>query len=148
MKKIYLLLVIISFFGCKDQQENNEDYIPSASEKVELKPEIAESISLGKTLYSHYCASCHLTNGKGIPNAFPPLDNSSWLKNKRKESISAVKNGLKGEIKVNGETYNSVMVNLGLSDQEVADVMNYTMNSWSNNIQPPVTAEEVAQLKN
>ena len=32
---------------------------------------------------------------------------------------------------------------LGLSDQEVADVLNYVMNSWSNKQKKMVTLEEV-----
>jgi len=36
---------------------------------------------------------------------------------------------------------------LGLSNQEVADVMNYIMNSWSNKQKKMVTVEEVAAVK-
>ena len=46
-------------------------------------------------------------------------------------------------IKVNGENYDSVMTDLGLTDQEVADVMNYIFTAWDNNIGPAVTVEEV-----
>ncbi|HSI70276.1 MAG TPA: hypothetical protein VK941_08600, partial [Gillisia sp.] len=77
----------------------------------------------------------------------PPLDASDWLTEKRTESIHAVKYGLRGPIEVNGEKYNSVMVDLGLTDKEVADVMNYINNSWSNNIDEVVTEEEVAAIK-
>ena len=51
--------------------------------------------------------------------------------------------GLNGPIKVNGENYDSVMTDLGLTDQEVADVMNYIFTAWDNNIGPAVTVEEV-----
>ena len=39
---------------------------------------------------------------------------------------------MSGEINVNGVTYNNVMATMGLSDEEVADVMNYINNSWGN----------------
>jgi mono/diheme cytochrome c family protein len=32
------------------------------------------------------------------------------------------------------EKFNSMMPAMGLSDEEVADVMNYVMNSWSNKL--------------
>jgi mono/diheme cytochrome c family protein len=36
---------------------------------------------------------------------------------------------------------------MGLSDEEVADVLNYVMNSWSNKQTKMVTAPEVALVK-
>jgi mono/diheme cytochrome c family protein len=36
---------------------------------------------------------------------------------------------------------------MGLSDEEVADVMNYIMNSWSNKQTKMVTVTEVASVK-
>ncbi|MFN2261560.1 MAG: cytochrome c, partial [Psychroflexus sp.] len=61
-----------------------------------------------------------------------PLAKSNWLKEKRKASIKSVKFGLSGEISVNGKTYNNRMSAMGLSDQEVADVMNYVMHNFGN----------------
>ena len=39
------------------------------------------------------------------------------------------------------------MVPMGLSDKEVADVMNYVMNSWGNTQDAMVTEAEVAKIK-
>ena len=39
---------------------------------------------------------------------------------------------MSGPINVNGEQYNGVMQNQGLDDVEIADVMNYVINSWGN----------------
>ena len=75
------------------------------------------------------------------------MANSNWLKDKRAESIHAVKFGQKGEIEVNGKVYNGVMAPMGLSDQEVADVMNYVMNNWGNKQEKMVTEAEVAEIK-
>ena len=36
---------------------------------------------------------------------------------------------------------------MGLSNEEVADVMNYIMNSWGNKQSKKVTIEEVANIK-
>ena len=101
----------------------------------------------GKEIYADFCMQCHGVNGKGDATNFPPLDGSDWLKNKRNESIAAVKFGQSGEIVVNKIKYNSSMPAMGLTDQEVADVMNYIMTSWSNKQTKVVTEKEVVGIK-
>ena len=108
---------------------------------------LQKSIANGKELYTELCIQCHRANGKGNGTTFPPLDGSDWLKKKRTESIHAVKYGQKGEIVVNGKKFNNMMPAPGLSNEEIADVMNYVMNSWSNKTKKMVTAKEVALLK-
>ena len=103
--------------------------------------------SPGKEIYADFCMQCHGVHGKGDATNFPPLDGSDWLKNKRNESIAAVKFGQSGEIVVNKIKYNSSMPAMGLTDQEVADVMNYIMTSWSNKQTKIVTEKEVAGIK-
>lgn len=90
------------------------------------------SIERGKELYEGYCITCHLPTGKGIPGTFPPLAQADYLLQNKRGSINAIKNGMRGEVVVNGETYNTVMSPLGLSDEEVRDVMNYILNAWGN----------------
>ena len=51
-----------------------------------------------------------------------------------------------GEMVVNGVEYNSIMAPLGLTDDEVADVMNYINNSWGNKINNFVTVKKVSEL--
>jgi mono/diheme cytochrome c family protein len=103
--------------------------------------------SPGKEIYSDFCMQCHGTNGKGDTKNFPPLNGSDWLKTKRNQSIAAVKFGQSGEIVVNKIKYNNSMPAMGLTDQEVADVMNYIMTSWSNKQTKVVTEKEVATIK-
>ena len=138
MRKVLLILTGFLLMACKA-----DGYKEQPAEEMEITPEVKESIARGASLYNNFCATCHMASGQGIANAFPPLNNSDWLQKKRKESISAVKHGLNGPTKVNGENYDSVMTDLGLTDQEVADVMNYIFTAWDNNIGPQVTVEEV-----
>lgn len=100
----------------------------------------------GGEIYADFCVTCHLERGEGVPNVFPPLANSDYLKTKRMESIAGVKYGQRGEIVVNGITYNNTMMPMGLEDREVADVMNYILNSWGNSNDSLVTPEEVAVI--
>lgn len=143
------MVVLIALFSCnnsKKQSATNTHKITISDTKQEQTP-LEKSITRGKGVYNDFCMQCHLPNGKGVPGNFPPLDGSDWLTNKRQESIYAVKYGQSGTIVVNGKTYNNVMQPMGLSDQEVADVMNYIMNSWSNTQEQMVTKEEVEKVK-
>ncbi|HEY4653905.1 MAG TPA: cytochrome c [Cyclobacteriaceae bacterium] len=108
--------------------------------------ELSKSIARGKVVYEELCVTCHLADGKGIPSVFPPLAGADYLMKNQKESIRAIKFGQQGEITVNGTTYNNVMAPQGLSDAEIADVMNYILNSWGNKGQM-VTVEEVGKVK-
>ena len=110
------------------------------------KPNLKQSISRGNDIYVDFCMQCHLANGKGDLLTIPPLDGSDWLTKKRKLSIQSVKFGQNGPITVKGKKFNNIMPALGLSNQEVADVMNYIMNSWSNKQKKMVTVEEVAAV--
>ena len=101
----------------------------------------------GKDIYADFCMQCHGANGKGDGKNFPPLDGSDWLKTKRMQSIAAVKYGQNGEITVNKIKYKNAMPPMGLTNQEVADVMNYVMTSWSNKQTKIVTEKEVAAIK-
>ena len=146
MRKLIILVGILILSGCKsDTSDKNET--TAASQKTALQdPEVKESFSRGSKIYNNFCATCHLSSGEGIPNTFPPVNNSDWLTEKRKETIRAVKYGLQGPIEVNGEEYNNLMPAMGLSDQEVRDVLNYIFYAWDNNVEEPATLEEVQEV--
>ncbi|WP_339919225.1 cytochrome c [uncultured Flavobacterium sp.] len=128
---------------------------PSVSSKTNYLPilviqqqtPLQKSIADGKEVYADFCMQCHLVNGKGDGVNFPTLDGSNWLTEKRTQSIHALKFGLSGPIVVNGKKFKSAMPAMGLSNQEVTDVMNYIMNSWSNKQKKSVSLEEVALVK-
>ncbi|GBF21026.1 MULTISPECIES: c-type cytochrome [Arenibacter] len=110
--------------------------------------ELEESISRGADIYSDFCINCHMANGEGVEKTFPPLAKSDFLLNKREESIRGVKYGQQGYILVNGVAYNNIMPPMGLEDEEIADVMNYILNSWGNKSDSIVTPEEVSMSVN
>ena len=108
---------------------------------------LKQSILDGEEIYKDFCLQCHLDNGKGVENAFPPLAKSDYLQNNIETSIRGVKYGLRGEITVNGKTYNGVMVNQGLDEEEIADVMNYILNSWGNKAEGQITVAQVLEVQ-
>jgi mono/diheme cytochrome c family protein len=103
---------------------------------------LMQSMIRGEGIYEDFCINCHMHEGEGVIGAFPTLAGADYLLQKRTESIHAVKFGQKGEITVNGVKYNNIMLPLYLSDEEVADVLNYVLNSWGNKGEF-VTVEEV-----
>ena len=113
--------------------------IPSFAQKFDLKT----SITNGKEVYTAQCMSCHMEQGEGIENVYPPLAKSDYLMADKKRSIDQVLHGLTGPIKVKGVSYDGVMTGFEtLSDQEVSDVLNYVRNSFGNK-GGAVTPEEV-----
>lgn len=96
----------------------------------------------GKAIYAANCLACHQATGNGVPGAFPPLAGSDYLNADATRAIGVVKNGLRGEIVVNGEKYNSMMPKVALSDEDVASVLTYIYNNWDNN-KTEVTPEMV-----
>ena len=109
-------------------------------------PELLSSIQRGSAIYDDFCVTCHLPSGEGVPYAFPPLAKSDYLIKNRTASIKGVKYGNEGEMIVNGITYSSAMAPMGLDDEEIADVMNFILNSWGNSSKDPVTIEEVRAI--
>mgnify|MGYP000113325338 FL=1 len=105
-----------------------------------------QSIADGKEIYQDFCLQCHLDTGKGVSGVFPPLAQSDYLLNDIDLSIKGIKYGMSGPITVNGEQYNGVMQNQGLDDVEIADVMNYVVNSWGNKSKEVITPERVASI--
>ena len=101
---------------------------------------IEERIKAGSRTYTANCAACHQPDGQGIAGAFPPLAGSDYLLSDPNRSIQVVISGLSGEISVNGMTYNGVMPGVRLSDEDVANVLTYVLNSWGNDggeVTPP-----------
>jgi nitrite reductase (NO-forming) len=106
-----------------------------------------EQIAAGKQLFTGTCSVCHQANGEGLPNVFPPLAKSDYLAADPKRAMTIVTHGLTGKIKVNGHEYDSVMPPMAqLTDDEVANILTYVLNSWDN---PggQISKEEVAKAR-
>jgi mono/diheme cytochrome c family protein len=145
-KICYSALLVILILGCNDTtKKQGVSNLEVTINKVQSP--LQQSIDRGAVVYKKVCSQCHRPSGKGIANNYPPLAGSNWLTQKRLESIKAVKYGLKGSIIVNQKPYNGVMSAMGLNNTQVADVMNYTMNSWGNKQKEIVTPKEVTSVK-
>jgi len=108
---------------------------------------VEEQIKAGQALFSGTCSTCHQGNGQGLAGVFPPLAKSDYFAKDPTRIVDAVSQGLTGPVKVNGQEYNSVMPPMSqLTDDEVANIATYVLNSWGN---PGgrVTKEQVAKRR-
>jgi mono/diheme cytochrome c family protein len=106
-----------------------------------------ESIRRGEEIYIFHCQKCHMSDGKGGENLYPPLSGSDYLFNNLNQSIKIVMMGSDKGIVVNGKTHDMDMEATYLSNKEIADVMNYILNSWENNYEGIVNEDNVAALR-
>jgi nitrite reductase (NO-forming) len=105
---------------------------------------VEDQMKAGEAVFAGTCSTCHQPTGEGLAGVFPPLAKSSVLAATPKRIVDIVLHGLTGPITVNGKDYNSVMPPMSqLTDDEVADISTYVLNSWGN---PGgrITKEEVA----
>jgi mono/diheme cytochrome c family protein len=117
MRKLSLVFIILcSFFGFL--------FLESCKETP---------YAHGKILYENFCESCHMADGKGLQGVIPPLAGADYLEKYRLEIACIIRKGQKGEIVVNGQTYNQEMVGIPqLSDFEITNVINYINSAWGN----------------
>jgi nitrite reductase (NO-forming) len=106
---------------------------------IAANPQIANitkdiQIERGKKVFLNSCFACHLANGEGMPGVFPPLAKSDFLQADKDRAIKVVLKGLSGPIVVNGKPYNNLMPPQEYTDDQVADVLTYVMNSWGNDM--------------
>ena len=123
--KIMIILVFMALAGM--YRPARPDY------KSMAQDELTRSIARGKDVYGISCAGCHQVNGEGLSGVFPPLAHSDHLTKDPGKLITVILKGQNEEITVNNTKYSTPMAALDqLTDQQVADVLNYIGNSWGN----------------
>lgn len=153
-KKVYSIFALAAIFlascggGSQSTSETAstpEPVVEAPAEAVEEAPaDAGDTYPEGKEVYTTNCVACHQANGQGLPGTFPPLASSDYLANKE-ATINQVLNGTTEEITVNGEIYpgGAMTPFSSLSDEEVANVLNYIYNSWGNE-GGEITTDEIA----
>ena len=101
----------------------------------------------GKAVFNQTCIACHQSDGKGIPNVFPPLAGSDFLNQNKERAIETVIKGRQGVITVNGNNFNGIMPPQVLTDQQISAVLTYVYSQWGNSGKK-ITPEEVSKIKN
>jgi cytochrome c oxidase subunit 2 len=88
----------------------------------------------GEKVYAQNCVACHQATGMGVPGAFPALAGSKVVNGSKGEQIALVLNGKPGTAMASFKH---------LSDVELASVMTYTRNSWTNKVGDAVMPDDV-----
>src|SRR5690606_9146449 len=84
-----------------------------------------ELFARGGKVFAANCVACHQANGKGIPGTFPALDgDEKYVLGPMKDQILTVLNGHPGTAMAAFRDQ--------LNDVEIASVITYTRNAWSN----------------
>ncbi|MEO8473981.1 MAG: cytochrome c [Chryseolinea sp.] len=84
----------------------------------------------GQQLYGTHCSNCHQKTGTGLGRVYPPLNKSDFIDKSPDKVLCVIKNGIAGELIVNGKVYNQAMKSPGLTDIEIAEIATYIYNSW------------------
>jgi nitrite reductase (NO-forming) len=94
---------------------------------------LQQQVEAGKALFAGTCSTCHQPDGAGLQGVFPPLARSDYIAQDPKRVPGVILHGLTGKVTVNGREYDSVMPPMTqLTDDEVANISTYVLNSWGN----------------
>ena len=99
-----------------------------------------ELVAKGEQVFAANCAACHQSTGQGMPPAFPALDGSAVVQGPAPTQIEIVMNGREG----------TAMAAFGkqLTDTDLAAVITYTRNAWSNSTGDAIQPAEIAAARN
>ncbi|WP_026955472.1 c-type cytochrome [Algoriphagus vanfongensis] len=127
--KFPTLALVALLFSCAPKASDQENTLAQISD-----PEVMKYAVNGKRLYENNCGNCHQNDGKGLGKLIPPLRDSDYFKESMHRSIWIMKYGQKGEIIVNGESYNQAMpANPNLTPLEISQISTYLYNIWGMN---------------
>ena len=94
--------------------------------------------------YLSHCASCHQQNGEGIKGAIPSLAGNGAVTAKGPEDVIRV---VLGGLEASNGLAPMPAYGARMSDQEIADAVNYVRSSWGNHAPADVGAGAVASLR-
>lgn len=130
-------ILLLTLFSCSTKSDSNRG---SSSTKFE------QYYIQGEQLYIKNCSNCHQKTGTGLGLVYPPLKQSDFLINNVEQVICLIRNGKKGELIVNGKSYNQPMPAMpSLTDLEIAEIATYIYNSWENEL-GIVDVQDVSKL--
>lgn len=88
---------------------------------------IDELKTKGEKVYAANCVACHQAGGQGVPSAFASLVGSPVVLGAKAEQIAVLLNG-----KHSGKYPSAMPAWKQLSDTDIASVITYTRNNWTN----------------
>jgi len=120
----YVFIPIIYLASCGNKSGDEGSY----ASKIKYR----QYFNNGRQLYLNNCSNCHQKDGSGLARLYPPIAGSDYFRSDPARAICIVRNGLSGEIFVNGISFNQPMPgNTDLSNLEIAELMTYLYGNWS-----------------
>lgn len=108
-----------------------------------LSVETMQYATNGQKVYTTHCQNCHGANGEGLGKLYPPLTDTVFLNVNRDKLACIVKNGMSGEITVNGVKYNQEMPGVPqMNATDIAYVLTY-VTTYFGNSKTHFTREEI-----
>ena len=109
----------------------------------------AQNMQKGKKIYETRCLACHQADGGGVPNMNAPLDAASNVVGKDiARLVRIIRYGYNERIALDGLYYSNAMTaSPDLKDNELADLLTYIRNSWSNKASAITIAQVQAAKK-
>ncbi len=98
----------------------------------------------GAKLYIDNCAGCHQSQGRGVPNVFPPLAGNGVVLAADPANIFKV---VLGGIPAQGKFSPMPSFAGVLTDEQITAIANYVRTSWGNNAPPNATPDNVAKVR-
>nr|WP_179283283.1 cytochrome c oxidase assembly protein [Bordetella genomosp. 9] len=127
-------------------------YIPDRADVKEATADqgnrTLDTLSVGASVYSSFCAQCHQADGRGVPGVYPRLaGNPSLLARDRTSLMRIVMEGGHSAATAHGPpSQHMPPFDTILTDAQIAQVLTYVRSSWGNDA-PPVSGTEVGQLR-
>ena len=109
----------------------------------------AQNMQKGKKIYETRCLACHQADGGGVPNMNAPLDGASnVVGNDIARLVRIIRYGYNERVALDGFYYrNAMTASPDLKDNELADLLTYIRNSWSNKASAITVAQVQAAKK-
>ncbi|MET6996638.1 DUF7133 domain-containing protein [Chitinophaga defluvii] len=123
--------------------------------KARMDDALTKEFPRGNLIFKTVCQTCHGADGDGIQSLAPPLNQSNWVNGDKNKLAAIVLYGLTGPVMVNGKVYKSPEINGDMpgignndefSDADIAQVISFIRNAWSNKASK-VTEADIVKVR-